>query len=340
MRLFVYILFLFGSILSAMAARTDTVYLYNGDRITGEIKYLRDNKLSFKTDRAGTIAIEWPSVSRIYSANYFDVVTSSNQRAFGRLLFAEKEGVVILELGSFSEEHNLYDIVSIDRIKSGFFEQLSGTISLSVNFTKANENLQINGGFDITHRSRKYQNGFKANTIVTNNQTSEQTQRSDASYSFQRVYNSPWFLASSLSYQSNTELNMKSRYQVFGGGGYYFLRKPGKDFFASTGLSYNMETSIEEPITETQNVEYVAGIRFHQFKFREPQIDILANVNTYTSLNVQGRFRFDAELTFLWELFADFKWNVTFYNNFDNKPPGGGESLNDWNVLTGLTYTL
>ena len=39
------------SIGSLWAARTDTVYLYNGDRITGEIKYLREPPRSFSTNR-------------------------------------------------------------------------------------------------------------------------------------------------------------------------------------------------------------------------------------------------------------------------------------------------
>ncbi len=325
---------------AAFGQRTDTVYLYNGDRITGEIKYLRDNKLSFKTDRAGTIAIEWPSVTRIYSANYFDVVTTTNQRIYGRLLYGKTAGTVLVELGSFIEEKSLHQIVGIDPIKSGFFQQLTGTINLSASYTKANENLQLNGGFDVVHRTRKYQNGLKANTVITSNQNQEESQRSEAQYSFKRMYSSPWFVASALSYQRNTELNMDARYQLFGGGGYFFVRKPGKDFSATTGLSGNTERSIYEPITYTQNLEYVAALRFHQFKFRDPQIDILASIGTFTSLNVPGRFRFDMEVVFLWELFNDFKWNVTFYNNFDNKPPGGEGALNDWNVLTGITYTL
>lgn len=336
-----FILGLFLVLTSAVqAARTDTVYLYNGDRITGEIKYLRDNKLSFKTDRAGTISVEWPSVTRIYSNSYFDILTTSNERLFGRLLYADSAKSVVIELGSFSVTKSLIDIVAIDPVKSGFLNQLTGTISLSGSYTKSNKNLQLNGGFDIAHRTRKYQNGIKANTVITSNDNQDQTQRTDASYSVNRLFNSPWFVAGALSYQRNTGLNINARYQLFGGGGYFFLLKPGKDFSATTGISANYEESYEEPITYTQNLEYAAAIRYHQFKFRNPQFDILTSLITYTSLNVPGRFRFDLEVVFLWEIFNDFKWNVTFYNNFDSKPPGGDGVANDWNLLTGITYTL
>ena len=37
----------------------DTVILDNGDRLTGELQTLEEGKLSFKTDYAGTLSIDW-----------------------------------------------------------------------------------------------------------------------------------------------------------------------------------------------------------------------------------------------------------------------------------------
>jgi hypothetical protein len=326
--------------LSVFAQRADTVYLYNGDRITGEIKFMNGNKLTFKTDRAGTIAIEWPSVQRICSPNYYDISTMSGQRLFGTLQYDNNPDTVIIVLGEDRIKKNLADIISIDRIKVRFFDQLSGSIFLNVNYAKANENLQFNAGFDITHRSRRFVNAVSANILITSTATTERTERSDASYNFQRVYGVDWFMASALSYQRNTQLNIGSRYQLFAGGGKYFLRKPSNEFYILSGLSANEERSFIEPITQTQNVEFVAALSYHQFKFRNPQFDILANASSYTSFTVPGRFRLDLEVKILWEVFSDFKWNITFYDNFDNKPPGGENPSNDWNISTGLTYTL
>lgn len=328
------------SSIAAEATRTDTVYLYNGDRITGEIKFMHDNKLSFKTDRAGTIAIEWPSVQRIYSSNFFDIVLSSGQRFFGSLQYGDSAREVTIILGMDSVSRQMDEIISIDRVKTTFWQQLSGSLFLNLNYTQANENFQINTGFDITHRNRKFVNTVKANTLVTSTESTERTERSDATYSFQRLYGIRWFVASALSYQRNTELNIGSRYQLFGGGGYYFLRKPSQELHSIVGLAGNREQSEIEPITVTENLELVASFTFHQFKFRNPQFDVAANVNTYTSLTVPGRIRIDAELKVMWEIFSDFKWNITFYDNYDRKPPGSDQPSNDWNVSTGLTYTL
>jgi hypothetical protein len=325
---------------TAFAARTDTVYLYNGDRITGEIKSLLDNKLSFKTDRAGTVNIEWPSVKAIYSTNYFDVFTESGQRIFGRFLFADTAYAVIIELGSFRDTIPLKQIVQIDRVKSGFFDQLSGTISLSASYTNASQILQVNGAFDITHRTRKYYNNIKGSVVISASPKTARTERREASYGIKRLYTSHFFTTSAVSYQLNTELNIASRYQVLAGAGYFLFRHPGNELSTTTGLAANVETSIAEPVSSIGNGEFVAAFRYHKFKFRNPQFDIYTNIATYTSLTNPGRFRFDFEAVFLWEIFNDFKWNVTLYNNFDNKPPGSTEMLNDWSILMGISYTL
>lgn len=334
------LLLLFLVAMHLAAERIDTVFLYNGDRITGEIKFMHDNKLSYKTDRAGTIAIEWPSVTKIYSRNFYDIVTVSGQRLFGSLNYGNSPGTVIVIIGASSVEKNLADIISIDRVKTKFFDQLSGTIFLNVNYAKANENLQFNTGFDITHRSKRYVNSITGNVLITSTASSSQSQRNDAIYSLQRLYGTRWFATTSLAYQRNTELNIASRYLLFGGGGLYVIRKASQEFYVVTGLSGNREQSIEEPVTRTANAEYVLAVRFHQFKFRDPQFDIMATINSYTSFNVPGRIRLDAELKLSWEIFTDFKWNITFYNNYDRKPPGGESPSNDWNISTGLTYTL
>ena len=326
--------------LSAFAQRVDTIHLYNGDRITGEVKFMNGNKLSLKTDRAGTIAIEWPSVKRIYSPNFYDISTMSGNRLYGSLQYDNDEDSVIIVLGEDRIKKHLLDIISIDRIKIKFFDQLSGSIFLNVNYANANENLQLNAGFDITHRSRKFVNAISANTLITSTATTERTDRNEASYTFQRIYGVDWFIASSLTYQRNTELNIGYRNQLFAGGGKYFLRKPSNELYLLSGLSANQEQSYIEPITQTNNVEFVAALSYHQFKFRNPQFDVLANVNSFTSFTVPGRFRLDVEIKLMWELFSDFKWNITFYENFDNKPPGGENPTNDWNISTGITYTL
>ena len=68
----------------ALAQRkTDVVTLYNGDRITGEIKGLLGGILKLSTDAMGTLNIEWQEVSHLESDYYYEVRLSKGTRHFG-----------------------------------------------------------------------------------------------------------------------------------------------------------------------------------------------------------------------------------------------------------------
>ena len=47
--------------------KSDLVTLYNGDRVTGEIKSLGNGVLKLSTDSMGTVNIEWQEIASVKS---------------------------------------------------------------------------------------------------------------------------------------------------------------------------------------------------------------------------------------------------------------------------------
>src|SRR6478672_5568821 len=70
---------------AAEAQKTDSVWIRNGDRITGEVKSLSRALLKYSTDDLGTIYIEWEKVVRITSPATYEVQLSSGLKYFGTL---------------------------------------------------------------------------------------------------------------------------------------------------------------------------------------------------------------------------------------------------------------
>src|SRR5678810_964877 len=64
----------------AKAQKTDSVWIKNGDRITGEVKSLSRALLKYSTDDLGTIYIEWDKVVRISSKATFEVQVNTGQK--------------------------------------------------------------------------------------------------------------------------------------------------------------------------------------------------------------------------------------------------------------------
>ncbi len=77
---------------AAAHSKTDIVTLYNGDRITGEIKHLYGGLLQYGTDSMGTIKVEWQEIARVESRFHYEVRTSTGERLFGTIGPGERPG--------------------------------------------------------------------------------------------------------------------------------------------------------------------------------------------------------------------------------------------------------
>src|SRR5688572_3391272 len=79
----------------ADAQKTDSVWIRNGDQITGEVKTLFRGRLKYSTDDLGTIYIEWDKVDRIYSPRTFEVELESGEKFYGILRLARSGALVL-----------------------------------------------------------------------------------------------------------------------------------------------------------------------------------------------------------------------------------------------------
>ena len=79
----------------ATAQKTDSVWIRNGDRITGEVKSMSRALLKYSTDDLGTISIEWTNVTRIYSPSTFEIQVTSGRKYYGSLRLAPNGRVLV-----------------------------------------------------------------------------------------------------------------------------------------------------------------------------------------------------------------------------------------------------
>ena len=125
----------------AKAQKTDSVWIKNGDRITGEVKSLSRALLKYSTDDLGTIYIEWDKVVRISSKATFEVQVNTGQKYYGSLGKASN-GWVAIGLDTLS----LFHIVAITPIRQGLIDRVDGYLDLGFSFQKANKTLQLTSG--------------------------------------------------------------------------------------------------------------------------------------------------------------------------------------------------
>ena len=319
----------FALLISVMglAQKTDKVLLRNGNMLTGEIKNMKFAKLSYDVDGPGTISIKWEHVVKISSDKTFQVTMQNGD-------------VVITRLDSVFFEQpyiTLDSIIEIVRIQDRFMQRLDGSINLGFNYAKSNSALQFNFNSSITYRKPKAELNFKLNSVITDNATDSMSKKQDVTFDYYRKLENRFYLNVLLGWQQNTELGLENRFILPVAAGKILLNNNHQRLLTGAGLSGNLEQSSGSPDYST-SLEGMLIISFKEFKYSTPKISIDARVAVFPGISDWGRLRMGFNLSSKIEIFKDFNVGLNFYDDFDNRPPDGALSKNDFGVNFTIGY--
>jgi len=327
---FIFLIFLTGSILSTKGQKTDKVVLLNGDTLTGEIMSMKLGILTYKMDGPGTISIKWEYVTGIKSNKVFDFTLRNGE-------------IIVAGLDSLFQSHHhtgLNDIIEIIPIKDRFLNRLIGDVNLGFNYTKSNSILQSNFSSNIAYVIPKREFNLKLSSVLTNyGRDTSFTKKQDVLGSYMRNLNKNYFWEVALGWQQNTELGLSNRYLFSGAFGWQPLTDNHNRLLAAAGLSYNQEQSLETS-QFSGNLDALFMINYKRFYYSTPKLSINAAYTIYPGLSDWGRIRMQADLNVSVEIFKDFQTGLVFYYSFDNKPPEGSLSTNDYGIMFTLGYVF
>jgi len=105
----------------------------------------------------------------------------------------------------------------------------------------------------------------------------------------------------------------------------------------STGLSYNQEQSIESS-EYSGNLDALFGVVYKRFYHSTPKLAINTDYLIYPGITDWGRIRMQADLNLSVEIFRDFQTGVVFYYSYDNRPPAGSLSNDDYGLMITIGY--
>ena len=320
-------LLLFVSV-SIRAQKTDKVFLKNGDVLTGEVESLKFAQLNFNMTSTGTVQIKWLKIAKIVSDKIFEVTTLNGD-------------VLVTQLDSafFESMHiSLNDIVEIVQIKDKFIKRLSGNVDLGFNYTKSSDIVQFNFNSSLTYRKPKKESDLYLSSIISN-KTGDSTisKNQNATLSHIRALRNSLYLTSTLGWQQNTELGIASRFLLTAAGGKIFLNDNHQRFLTGSGLSYNVEES-DETNMYSSSLEALLTVQYKRFVYLTPKVSIDAKYTIYAGLTDWGRIRMDMNMSGKYEILKDFNVGLTFYYNYDSRPPTGALSTYDYGVNFTLGY--
>jgi hypothetical protein len=319
------------------AAKTDIVMLQNGDRNTGEIKELKFGKLKYSTDDAGTIYFEWDKIAYLKTVSQYEVETEDGAKYFGALDTDSLTKKLLVFTPSDTIAIDLPLVVWIVRVKDKFWSRLGASLSLGSSYTKASDVGQLSFTGNANYRTRRHYIELGLSSIFTAQPEKETTKNNDVNFSYSRFLKNHWITGNKIGFQQNTELGVDFRFLLSAGVGNFIIKTNFSQLGLLGGLNLNRESRQGEESSQT-NLEGLATIVFQTYRYDSPQLNLVANLTAYPNLTPLGRVRVEGNIQLRWEVFSDFFWDLTYYDNFDSEPPEGSAE-NDYGIVLSLGWS-
>lgn len=318
----------------AEAQKTDSVWIRNGDHITGEIKSLSRALLEYSTDDLGTIYIEWDKVDRITSPATFEVQLTSGKKYYGPLGLAPV-GQVLMG----SDTLPLRDIVGIAPIKGSVLARLSGYLDLGFSFQKAHQTVQLTTGARVAYRGTLAETVFELTTFVEDRDDAAETSRLSTGLTERLLFGERWSAGLGVGFDRNDELDLAGRARLIGFGSRTLAQSNHVDFRANLGLMVTREQYFSSDTT-SHGLEGVVSAEFNAFRYDQPKLNASIKSQAFPSFTVQGRVRLQNDLRVSYELVKDFMLTFTLFDSYDNKPQAVGAPKNDFGTTFAISWTF
>jgi hypothetical protein len=320
----------------AATPRADVVTMANGDRMTGEIEKLNQGLLQLKTDHAGTLELEWPSVESIESRNPFEVVLVDGRRLYGSLRPAPGRELDVV--ATSAERVGLESVVEILPLERSFWQQISGSTSLGFSLSQANDTTTWTAAVDAEYLTRRYAVAASASSYLNAQTGVDTTTRNLVGLSLGRLLPSRFSLVELNELFQSDQLGIRLR-ATFGLGVVHdVIHTNRNELSPAVGIAYS-NTTFDDGTAGRREVLARLGLRYSLFTFSHHKTSLGASLSFLPSLSDWGHVRLDVNARFRVKLFADFYWSVEAYENYDNEPPPGG-AANDSGGSASLAWSF
>ena len=331
---------------AAFAKRNDDVIIMkNGDRITGEIKRLEDGKLFFSAPyMSSDVSVEWKQVQRLESKDHFNVYLIDGAAHTGVIgsngETGDEKKTFFVKEGDDDVRMNRADVIIIRPIEDTVWKQLTGSIDYGYDFTGGNNaTTQSSLSASLAYRVQKWSMQVDGGSVFNSQSQGATTGRNTFSFAYGRKLSDRWYAGLLSELLNSQQQDLTLRATAGGGLGRVLFRSERTSLSLLSGLLFSREryssSAGEQP--HANNSEALFNLRYGTFRFKKFDLD--ATVYAYPSLTDRGRIRMGMQSALYIELYRNFKWKFSLYENFDSRPPVQAPR-NDFGTGTSLGWTF
>ena len=211
------------AVVSTFAA-ADTVWMKNGDRLSGTIKVFDGGKLLIQTEYGGTIAIDWKQVKTLESDQELLVKQDEYSGERAKSLRAADSGKVTLING---EAPKTVELASIEQILKPMpvVEDfvIKGNVDLAMEYQRAESDTDnYNVDFKTTARHGRWRHNAEGEYNRESQDGTTSANNWSAEYALDRFITDKWFWQGRMKYQRDHIENLSRQRTIGTGPGYQF----------------------------------------------------------------------------------------------------------------------
>ena len=326
--------------------KTDVLVMRNGDRMTCEVKELSAGVLYVSLDYVdGTTSVDWSKVARVESTQLFVVKTANGAVYMGTLETTDTAAgrPVRIRVMETTEKEAIIDraqIVKMVGTSDKFWERFNGAISLGVIYSKGNQSTQYTLGSEAAYIRERWgaQSSYDSN-LSSSAGVSASTRNSLRLDAFRLLRSKNWFYSGLSDFLQSSEQGISLQSTLGGGVGRYF-RNTNRMSISIVGGAAWQSTSYQRSILPLSQQNLATALITGEANFfRFSKTNFRGTVALLPAISDPGRVRANTNASFYVKLLSDLKWNISWYGNWDNRPPTG-LSGSDYGTSSGLTWTF
>ncbi len=327
--------------------KSDVIIMRNGDRITCEIKGLDADTLFISVDYIlSTQSVDWSKVDHVESKQLFIVKTQDGFVYSGTIATAETPGSRPVKVEVFDPAANTKveveksQVIKMDETSSNFWQRFNGDIGIGFIYTKGNQSAQYSLSSEINYPRPRWSASASYNSTLSSSTGTNASTRNEINVNALRLLRwNNWYYAGLADFLQSSVQGIQLQ-STFGGGiGRYLKNTNHATINVTGGVAWQRINYLENVVSATtQDVtSALIGAQVKLFWFNKTNLEISNYV--LPALSEPGRVHYTLNTAYYVKLWSNLTWNISFYGNWDNRPPPGFAG-SDYGSSSGLSWTF
>jgi hypothetical protein len=327
--------------------KSDVIIMRNGDRITCEIKGLDADTLFISVDYIlSTQSVDWSKVDHVESKQLFIVKTQDGLVYSGTIVTAETSGgrpvrIEILDAAANAKvEVDKSQVIKMDETSSNFWQRFNGDIGLGFIYTKGNQSAQYSLNSSVNYPRPRWTAGASYNSTLSSSTGTNPSTRNEISVNALRLLRwNNWYYAGLADFLQSSVQGIQLQSTFGAGVGRYLKNTNHATINVTGGFAWQRINYLETVVpASTQDVtSALVGAQVRLFWFNKTTLEI--NNYVLPALSEPGRVHYTLNTAYYVKLWSNLTWNISFYGNWDNRPPPGFAG-SDYGSSSGLSWTF